>query len=161
MFKPHAGILLKWPFKNGSPSTHLEYSTSDNDSVSLGRSLSHYVPHDLSAALSAYHDLLSAIKDRRLSSTIGEAGLVSVEVLNRFKINGFLRSFLLQAHRPSFSFIAPGISLPNSDWLDDLLTCDRGSARYRLVREMGLVPESEDNENEEEENFEGSFLVPP
>lgn len=106
-----------------------------------------YIPSDLTINLTAYHNLLGAIQARSPGggSTVGEPGLVDVEILDRFHIHGFMRDFLLRARRPSFPFVAPGIRIPTSAWLDDLLTRDRGSERYRRVRDDDhLVPTDDD-----------------
>lgn len=43
-----------------------------------------------------------------------ESGLVDEETLDRFGILRFLRDFLLNARRPSFMYIAPGLQLLSS-----------------------------------------------
>lgn len=93
-----------------------------------------YVPSDLNLSLNAYHELLEAIASRCEDCTIGEPGLISRRILNRFDIFGFLRDFYLQARRPSFTFIAPGIRVPDSSWLNALMTEDKHSARWNTSR---------------------------
>lgn len=108
-----------------------------------------YTPHDLELNLAAYYNLVTAIAARIPDSTIGAPGLISAEMLDRFHIHGFRRDFLLQARKPSFEFKAPGIRIPISTWLEDLLEADHGSKRYLRVRDdnHGLVPNDDDTEN--------------
>lgn len=55
-----------------------------------------------------------------------------------------MRDFLPEARKPSFKFTTPGIRIPTSAWLDELLTPDRGSKRYNRVRnEDNLVPKDD------------------
>jgi hypothetical protein len=103
-----------------------------------------YIPNDLKINLRAYHDLLTAIQARSPGSSVGKSGLIKVEILDRFHIHGFMRNFLLHARKPSFTFIAPGIRIPTTAWLEELLTRDRGSERYNRAREDNLVPFDED-----------------
>lgn len=100
-------------------------------------------PSDLSTNLQAYHALLTEIQARSPHATIGHPGLIDPSTLDRFNIHGFVRAFLLHARRPSFSHIAPGIRIPTTAWLQELLTEDQGSARYALVRSDNLVPKDE------------------
>ncbi|KUL81902.1 hypothetical protein ZTR_09535 [Talaromyces verruculosus] len=101
-----------------------------------------YIAADLTRDLEAYHNLLVAIQDRSPGSTASisdEPGLVDEETLDRFRISGFLRDFLLNAHRPSFMYIAPGLQIPSATWLQETLDADRGSERYNFVRRDGKV----------------------
>jgi hypothetical protein len=119
-------------------------SSSYDSSISRDANM-RYVPSDLTINLKAYDNLLTAIQARSPHSAVGEPGLIGEEILDRFHIHGFMRDFLLQARRPSFTFIAPGIRIPTPAWLDELLTGDRGSERYNRVRdEDNLLPKDED-----------------
>lgn len=81
-----------------------------------------------------------AIQRRSPGSTISdEPGLVDEGTLDRFRISGVLRDFLLNARRPSFAYIAPGLQLPSATWLQETLDEDRGSERYNFVRREGKV----------------------
>lgn len=103
-----------------------------------------YIQTDIDRDLKSYHDLLAVIQARSPGSTISEEpGLVDRETLDQFRISGFLREFLLKAHRPSFKYVAPGLHLLSSEWLQDILSQDRGSERYVLVRRKGYVPQDD------------------
>ncbi|KAL1963093.1 hypothetical protein VTN77DRAFT_8739 [Rasamsonia byssochlamydoides] len=106
---------------------------------------SRYIPTDLDRDLQAYHALLAAIQTRIPNSSIsGEPGLVDEATLDGFRISGFLRDFLLQARRPSFEYVAPGLRLPTTAWLQEILSRDHGSERYTTVRDEGLVLQDDD-----------------
>jgi hypothetical protein len=102
-----------------------------------------YIPSDLDRDLEAYDKLISAIQARSpvgTSTTISdEPSLVDEGTLNEFRISGILRDFLLKARRPNFQYIAPGLRLPSSEWLQEVLSRDRGSERYNFVRDEGRV----------------------
>jgi hypothetical protein len=109
------------------------------------KAFGHYVTSDLDRNLQAYDDLLVAIQQRRSDLVIGEPGLVDEATLDEFQITGFYRDFLLKARRPSFEYIAPGIRVPNSDWLRETFTQDHGSPRWNLVRDEELVARDPQN----------------
>lgn len=83
-----------------------------------------------------------AIQDRSPESTTSisdQPGLVDGESLDRFRISGFLRDFFLNARRPDFTYIAPGLQIPSATWLQETLDADWGSERYSIVRRDGKV----------------------
>lgn len=99
-----------------------------------------YIAADLTRDLKAYHNLLVAIQSRSPGNTTSdELGLVGEETLNKFHISGFLRDYFLNARRPSFAYIAPGLQIPSTTWLQEILDEDRGSERYEFVRRDGKV----------------------
>lgn len=101
-----------------------------------------YTSVDLQDSLQAYEELVNAILARSSSTSIVETesqGLVDRDIVHEFGIQGLPRDFLLQARKPSFTFIAPGIRLPESSSLREVLEADVGSERYNLVRDEGLV----------------------
>lgn len=59
--------------------------------------------------------------------------------MDRFRISGFLRDFLLNTRRPSFMYIAPALQIPSTTWLQENLDTDRRSERYNFVRRDGKV----------------------
>lgn len=82
-----------------------------------------YIPSDLDRDLKAYHELLSVIQSRCPGSTISDApGLVDTVTLEEFpNLTGFLPDFLQRARRPSFIYIAPGLRVPSSEWIRQML----------------------------------------
>ncbi|KAL3703428.1 hypothetical protein TMatcc_010617 [Talaromyces marneffei ATCC 18224] len=101
-----------------------------------------YIAADLTRDLKAYHNLLVAIQDRSPGSTASisnKPGLFDEEILDRFRISGFLRDFLLNARRPNFMYIAPGLQIPSATWFQETLDADQGSERYNFVRRDGKV----------------------
>lgn len=103
-----------------------------------------YVPSDLGRDLKAYDDLLSTIQARCPGSTISdEPGLVDSETLDEMNVWGFSRDFYLQARRPSFTYIAPGLQVPSSEWIREMLAHARAQGR------LETPPDSDNNYDSE------------
>jgi len=119
------------------------------DATHSFEAVNQYTTYDLEDSLQAYNGLLDVISARSPATSsvveqIGQ-GLIDRDIIEEFQIQGLLRDFLLQARKPSFTFIAPCIRLPKSSDLRESLRADVGSERYDLVREDGLVTtDSED-----------------
>lgn len=90
-----------------------------------------YIKSDLERDLKAYDDLLSTIQSRCPGSTIAEAGLVDAETLDEMNVEGFPRDFYLQARRQSFTYIAPGLQVPSSEWIRQMLAQARIEGRLQ------------------------------
>lgn len=102
-----------------------------------------HLPADSERDLQAYDDLLMAIQARCPDSTLGEPGLVDSKVLDEFHVSGFLRDFLLRARRPSFQFIAPGLHIPTSEWIQEMLCQARVQGRLLTPPDPASNYESE------------------
>lgn len=91
-----------------------------------------YVDSDLKRDLKAYNELLAAIQTRCPGSTINdEPGLVDAETLDEMNVFGFNRDFYLHARRPSFTYIAPGLEVPSSEWIRQMLAQARADGRLQ------------------------------
>ena len=128
-----------------------------------------YLPIDLVTTLHAYDELITAIHVRMPSditpaSTESQMSvpasvlstdhftsenLLSSSTISRYDITGFYAKFMTHARRPSqIKFIAPGLGLPNDDWLSNLLEVDNGSPRWHLVRHENLVSHDDVEEHD-------------
>lgn len=103
------------------------------------------MPSDLDRDLKAYHELLSAIQSRCLGSTISdEPSLVDTTILEEFpNLTGFLPEFLRRARRPSFTYIAPGLRVPSSEWIRQMLSQARREGRLQEPYDPGNNYDSE------------------
>jgi hypothetical protein len=102
------------------------------------------LPADLQRDLQAYHELLSTIQAHCPDSSLSdEPGLIDGKVLDEFYVSGFLRDFLLQARRPSFQFIAPGLRIPTSEWIREMLCQAREQGRLMRPADPASNHESE------------------
>ncbi|KAJ7597734.1 hypothetical protein C8J56DRAFT_920809 [Mycena floridula] len=99
-----------------------------------------HVDHDVLATLTEYHALLDAISSRIDGAVIHDRPLVSAETLQRWKITGFAFDFLSRAKTPSFTYIAPGITVYSDEIMDALMTKDTGSTRQKLAEERQFEP---------------------
>jgi len=125
-----------------------KFQPSGFDATHSFEAVHQYTSVDLEDSLRAYDQLVNAILARSPDASNVETesrGLVDREIIDEFGIQGLLRDFLLQARKPSFKFIAPGIRLPESSDLREVLRADVGSERFNLVREEGLVATDSDD----------------
>lgn len=51
--------------------------------------------------------------------------------MDEFPVSGFLQDFFLQDRRPSFTYIAPGIRVPSSEWIRQMLSQARQQGRLQ------------------------------
>jgi len=77
--------------------------------------------HDVERTLTAYHSLLAAIVSRVPGAKIHDEPLVDKETLTRWAVGGFAAEFLSRARRPSFKYIAPGITTFDSDSFNSMM----------------------------------------
>ena len=147
---PLKRVLRMW---NHMYDTGKFMSRLDNDTFSglNAHDVRSYTPSDFDVNIAAWNGYLEAIIDRCPSCSIDKKpGLIDREVVDRYKIRGFLRDFLLNAKRPNFPFIAPGLRIPTSEYYSSLLSADLHSPRWHLVREDSLIPGPDQVENERE-----------
>lgn len=90
-------------------------------------------PTDLTLTLAAWNDYLEAIAQRCPSCMIGEPGLIDKDIVDLFGMVRLARGFFLEARRPNFPFIAPGLQIPTSDFYKTLMIEDLNSTRWRAV----------------------------
>lgn len=113
-----------------------KYHVSDYDSNATGCSAEPWVEQDVLATLEQYHALLDAIAARIAGAMVEDKPLVSTDTLTRWNVKGFAYEFLSRAKSPSFTFIAPGITVWNASAFNTLRVEDIGSARDKVATEQ-------------------------
>jgi hypothetical protein len=102
-----------------------------------------YSDYDLRKAVEAFNKLVEVISARLNIPLVGNTGhLASDAELQRSQIDGFAREFLVNAKRPTFKYIAPGIRIQTEEELR--------SQPYNTI---------EEDENDEEEDWKRPVLL--
>lgn len=112
-----------------------KYHVSEYDPNASGSTTETNAEADIVQAVDQYNALLSAIAARTEGAIIYDKPLVDPEILRKWGIKGFAFEFLSRARSPSFSYIAPGITVFNDRTLDEMMARDVGSPRQQTSKE--------------------------
>ncbi|THV01259.1 hypothetical protein K435DRAFT_776100 [Dendrothele bispora CBS 962.96] len=93
---------------------------------------------DWMMALEMYDSLLEAIAERIDGAEIYEEPLIDRATLTRWGVENFAFEFLSRARKPSFTYIAPGITVFNSSTFNAMMELNGGTLQQWIQdRDMG------------------------